>query len=198
MNDMRKLLIAGLLIAGAIAPAGCDLFDPREAEKPGEETNEYPWVVPNRPKDVFVNLTSGLASPLNSNYERSLDGSFTFIPSADAEAVYPGAFSDWTKAVELDVLDRIKTLYLGARTVQFGDENLNFTVENEQVGHATYEGPYSITLNVGDASPPAVYSGIARFTIVQGTQGWVMTIWEDIQPIGTSQTSGFLRGALRQ
>ena len=195
---MPKYLIAGLLIAAAIASAGCDIFDPRPAEKPGEVTNEYPWLVPNRPKDVFVNLTSGLASPLNSNYERSLDLSFTFIPSADAEAVYPGSFENWTKAVELNVLTRIKTLYLGARTVQFGDENLNFTVENEQVGLATYEGEYTITLNSGDGSPAVVYAGIARFTIVQGTQGWVMTIWEDIQPIGTSQTSGFLRGPLRQ
>jgi hypothetical protein len=195
---MRKWLIAGLLIAAAIIPAGCDIFEPRTAEQPGTETNEYPWVVPNRPKDVFVNLKSGLASPLNSNYERSLDEAFTFIPSADAEAVYPGAFDGWTKAIELDVLNRIKTFYLGARTVQFGDENLNFTVENEQVGLAIYEGPYSITLNVGDGSPAAFYAGIARFTIVQGTQGWVMIKWEDIQPVGANQTSGFLRGALRQ
>ncbi len=195
---MRKFLIAGLLIAATIAPAGCDIFEPRTADQPGEGTNEYPWIVPNRPKDVFVNLASGLASPLNSNYERSLDGSFTFIPSADAEAVYPGVFADWTKEIELDVLTRIKTLYLGVRTVQFGDANLNFTVENEQVGFATYEGPYSITLNVGDGSPAAFYAGIARFTIVQGTQGWVMTIWEDIQPVGANQTSGFLRGPLKQ
>ncbi len=195
---MRKCLIAGLLIAAAIAPAGCDIFEPRTAEQPGDDTNQYPWVVPNRPKDVFVNLKSGLAAPANSNYERSLDGSFTFLPSPDAEAVYPGAFDGWTQDIEMGVLDRIKTIYLGTRTVQFGDENLNFAVENEQVGLAVYEGQYTITLNVGDASPPDVYSGIARFTIVQGTQGWVMTIWEDIQPIGSSQTSGFLRGPLRQ
>jgi len=195
---VRKYLIAGLLIAAAIATAGCDIFEPRTAEQPGEETNAYPWVVPIRPKDVFVNLESGFASPLNSNYERSLDGSFTFIPSADAEAAYPGKFENWTKAVELDVLTRIKTFYLGTRTVQFGDANHDFPITNEQTTFATYEGPYTITLNIGDGSPPEVYSGEARFTIVQGTQGWVMTIWEDIRPIGTSQTSGFLRGALRQ
>ena len=84
--------IAGLLVSAAIAPAGCDIFDPRAPrEAGGTESNEWPWVVPSRPKDVFVNLTSGLASPLNSNYERSLDLSFTFIPSADAEAVTRGS-----------------------------------------------------------------------------------------------------------
>jgi hypothetical protein len=193
---MRKYFIAGLLFLATIAPEGC-IFEPRTPETPGGGTNQCPWIVPNRPKDVFVNLKSGLACNLDSNYERSLDPAFTFIPSADAEAVYPGSFAGWTKAIELNVLARIKTLYLGERTVQFGDANLKFTYENEQVGLATYEGTYTITLNLGDASPPLIYAGIARFTIVQGTQGWVLSIWEDIQPSGGNPTSGILRGALR-
>jgi hypothetical protein len=194
---MRKYLIAGMLLIATIAPEGC-IFEPRTPEPPGGGTAECQWITPNRPKDVFVNLKCGLASNLDSNYERSLDPAFTFIPSADAEAVYPGSFADWTKAVELQVLARIKTLYLGARSVQFGDANLGFTYENEQVGLATYEGPYVITLNLGDGSPAVVYAGIAKFTIVQGTQGWVLSIWEDIQPSGGNPTSGILRGALRQ
>jgi len=194
---MRKCFIAGLLFLATIAPEGC-IFEPRTPETPGGGTDLYPWIVPNRPKDVFVNLKSGLASNLDSNYERSLDPAFTFIPSADAEAIYPPErFEGWTKTIELDVLVRIKTNYLGERSVQFGDENLNFTIENEQVGLATYEGTYTITLNVGDGSPALIYAGIAKFTIVQGTQGWVLSIWEDIQPSGTNPTSGILRGALR-
>ena len=194
---MRKYCIAGLVFLAAIAQEGC-LFEPRTPETPGGGTGGCQWIVPGRPKDVFVNLKCGLSSNLDSNYERSLDPAFTFIPSADAEAVYPGKFADWTKAVELDVLARIKTLYVGARSVQFGDANLNFAEENEQVGFATYEGTYTITLEIGDGSPALVYAGIAKFTIVQGTQGWVLSIWEDIQPSGGNPTSGILRGALRQ
>ena len=194
---MRKYCIAGLLFLAAIAQEGC-IFEPRTPETPGGGTGECPWIVPTRPKDVFVNLKCGLSSNLDSNYERSLDPAFTFIPSADAEAVYPGKFADWTKAVELDVLTRVKTLYVGTRSVQFGDANLNFAKENEQVGFATYEGTYTITLDLGDGSPALVYAGIAKFTIVQGTQGWVLSIWEDIQPSGANPTSGILRGALRQ
>ncbi len=192
---MRKYFIAGLLLLAAIAPAGC-IFEPRTPETPGGGSDQYPWIVPTRPKDVFVNLTSGLASNLDSNYERSLDQAYTFIPSADAENIYPGSFDGWTKAVELDVLARIKTLYVGERTVQFGDANLNFTHEDERVGLAIYEGTYTITLNIGDGSVET-YAGIARFTIIQGTQGWVLSIWEDIEPSGTNPTSGILRGALR-
>jgi hypothetical protein len=193
---MRKYCIAGLLFLATLAQEGC-IFEPRTAETPGGGTDPYPWIVPIRPKDVFVNLKNGLASNLDSNYERSLDPAFTFIPSADAEAVYPGKFAGWTKAVELSVLAMIKTNYLGARSVQFGDANLNFTIENEQVGLATYEGTYTITLNLGDGSPALIYAGIAKFTIVQGTQGWVLSIWEDIQSSGTNPTSGILRGVLR-
>jgi hypothetical protein len=194
---MRKYLIAGLLFLATIAPEGC-LFEPRTAETPETGTDQYPWIVPISAKDVFVNLKNGLASNLDSNYERSLDPAFTFIPSADAEAVYPTSFADWTKTVELNVLARIKTFYVGARSAQFGDANMNFPIKNEQVGLATYQGPYTITVNLGDGSPALVYAGEAIFTIVQGTQGWVLTKWEDIRPIGPNPTSGILRGAMRQ
>jgi hypothetical protein len=196
MSTMRNYSLAALLFLAAIAQAGC-IFEPRTAEPPGGGTEQYPWIVPTRPKDVFVNLASGLASNLDSNYERSLDAAFAFIPSADAEAIYPGSFDGWNKAVELEFLTRVKTLYVGTRSVQFGDANLNFTSENEQVGLAIYEGTYTITLNLGDGSPAVTYAGIARFTIVQGTQGWVLSIWEDIEASGANPTSGILRGALR-
>jgi hypothetical protein len=194
---MRKYFIAGLLLLATLAPGGC-IFEPRTAETPETGTDQYPWVVPNRPKDVFVNLKSGLASNRDSNYKRSLDDStFTFIPFADAENVYPGKFAGWNASVELSVLTMIKTNYLGTRSVQFGDANLNFTYENEQVSLATYEGAYTITLNFGDSRPAEVYAGIARFEIVQGTQGWVLSKWEDIGQVAGNATSGMLRGALR-
>ena len=194
---MRKYFIVGLLFLATIAPEGC-IFEPRTADPPESGTNQYPWIVPNMPKDVFVNLKSGLASNLDSNYERSLDPEFAFIPFDDAEAVYPLSFADWTKVVELTVLARIKTLYFGERSVQFGDANLHFPVQIEdQPRLAIYEGPYTITLNPGDGSPAVIYAGEARFTIVQGTQGWVLSIWEDIGQIPGNSNSGMLRGALR-
>lgn len=194
---MRKYFIAGLLFLATIAPEGC-IFEPRTPQPPGGGTDVCPWITPNRPKDVFVNLKNGFACNLDSNYERSLDPAFIFIPYADAVAVYPLKFAeDWTKAVELTVLTRIKTLYVGTRSVQFGDANLNFRIEDERVGTAIFTGEYAITVNLGDGSPALVYTGEAVFTIVQGTQGWVLSKWEDTQASGTNPTSGILRGALR-
>ncbi|MCX5753481.1 MAG: hypothetical protein NTW97_07500 [Candidatus Krumholzibacteria bacterium] len=194
---MRNYCIAILLILATIAPEGC-IFEPRTAETPETGTDLYPWIVPNRPKDVFANLASGVASNRDSNYERSLDSLFTFIPSVEAEEAYRGRFADWTKTVELDVLGRIKTTYLGARSAQFGYANLRFDSEDEVGSVAHFRGPYTITLNRGDGSPAQIYAGEAIFTIIQGTQGWVLFKWEDIQPLpGGNPTSGMLRGALR-
>jgi hypothetical protein len=192
---MRKYCIAGLLLLAAIVQEGC-IFEPRTPETPASGADQWPWVMPNSPKDVFANLKSGLASNRISNYERSLDEAFTFIPSPDAVNIYPGKFDNWTKQVELSVLNSIKMDYTGARTVQFGDANLKFDKENEQVGIATYEGTYTITLTLGNGSTE-VYAGIARFTIVLSTQGWVMKTWEDIEASGPNPTSGILRGRHR-
>ncbi|MFA4947749.1 MAG: hypothetical protein WC674_04460 [Candidatus Krumholzibacteriia bacterium] len=192
---MRKYCIAGLLLLATIVQEGC-IFEPRTAETPASGTDQYPWILPNRPKDVFANLKSGVASNRDSNYERSLDSLFTFIPSLDAATTYPGKFESWTKKIELEVLKSIKIDYAGARTVQFGDSNLHFDKENEQGGLATFEGIYMITLHLGNGSAE-VYAGIARFTIVLSTQGWVLKTWEDIEASGLNPTSGILRGRRR-
>jgi hypothetical protein len=193
---LRRRFIGGMLILAVVACSGC-LFEPRTAERPSGQ-DEYPWIVPNSPKDVFLNLASGLASNADSNYDRSLDASFTFIPT-DQDATNLGAdkFADWTKAVELEWLRRVKTGYVGARSVQFGDENGNFTLEDVEVGRAIYEGNYEIKLKPAASAPEEIYAGIARFTLVYVSQGWVITEWRDLEASGEHPTSGYLRGTLR-
>lgn len=189
----RKIL--AVCFIGMLVLDGC-LFDPREPEKPGEEASS--WVIPNSPKDVFLNLRSGLAENSSSNYERSLDEGFTFIPR-DEDVVQLGeeAFADWTKDIELRVISRLKGDFIGKRQVQFGDEDGVFDREDIQVGRAEFEGPYVITLDAGDGSPEQVYAGKAVFVIEQKSQGWVITIWEDVDISGNFATSSYLRGSLR-
>lgn len=189
-----KLFITAVLTAALILE-GC-LFQPREAERPGGE-EENTWIIPRVPKDVFRNMISGLKASANSNYERSLGDNFTFVPlSQDVSAFPPGSFDNWTDEVELEVLNRIKGDYQGARTVQFGDENLVFEKENELVGEAIFEGSYTITL-YGSGSTPDIYQGKAEFRIKQTSAGWVLEVWKDIDVIGSNPTSGNLRGSFR-
>jgi hypothetical protein len=194
---MRSRCALLLMIFVMLAGSGC-IFEPREAEKP-TGGDQYPWVTPNAAKDVFLNLKSGLAANVDSNYELSLDATFTFGPT-DRDSINLGAdkFANWTKAVEINWLKTVKTLYPGARTIQFGDQNGNFAYENVDTGRATFQGVYSMTLDRGDGSAKEVYAGTARFTIVRGSTGWALTVWRDISDNGTDPTSSYLRGSLRQ
>lgn len=191
----KRFIMIALILEMAFS-SGC-IFEPRTPEPPGQG-DEDPWVVPNSAKDVFLNLASGFSSQRDSNYERSLDPSFTFDPrDADVAQLGAAAFANWTVSVELEVLKRIKTLYVGARTIQFGDKNGKFEQENIFTGWAEFQGSYMVTLDRGDGSEKETYAGIARFTVVQGTKGYVLTKWDDIDLNGNYPTSGALRGTLR-
>jgi len=194
---MRNSWIFNVLILVMLGLSGC-IFEPREADRPSG-TDEYPWVVPNIFTDALHNLTTGFASNVDSNYQRSLDeASFAFHPTVEDSLGFPaGTFDDWTKAVELDWLRTIKENYTGARTLRFGDENGVFTSKIEETKKVILEGEYQITLEPTPGATKVTYEGTARFTLVQGSQGWVMAQWQDIAAIGTNDTSSDLRGTWR-
>jgi hypothetical protein len=193
---MKRSVAIIIILASVLAAGGC-LFEPRDAQPPLDES-EGDWVVPKTPKDVFLNLVTGLSSPGNSNYERSLADEFSFTPRDQDRLQFPdGTFDEWTKQVEMDVLSRIKGDYQGARTAQFGDENGAFPKEDVQVGWAEYEGPYMLSLTRAGSSEPEIYAGTARFYLKEGTSGWVLERWEDIDVIESYPTSGNLRGTFR-
>jgi hypothetical protein len=100
----------------------------------------------------------------------------------------------------MEMLTRLKGIFLGERQVQFGDENMVFEREDIDVpatGFAEFEGVYLMTLDPGDGSPVEYYAGKAVFYLEKQTQGWMLTKWEDIDVSGSYATSGYLRGTLR-
>ncbi|HSG29807.1 MAG TPA: hypothetical protein VLA34_15100 [Candidatus Krumholzibacterium sp.] len=180
-----------LVLAAGMLASGC-LFTPREAELPGEGGD--PWVVPNAPKDVFINLGTGFSAIANSNYERSLSDNFTFLARP---ADWPG-FVSWDKSDELSFLDRLKADYTGERTIQFGDENGQFAREEVEVGSALYEGRYIITLDRGDGSDPDIFAGIAIFYLEKGATGWGLVRWDDLDIFSDEySTSSYLRNTFQ-
>jgi hypothetical protein len=193
MKRCRHLRVISLIALMVLQ--GC-IFEPREAQPPDQGAQDT-WIVPNSPKDVFLNLASGLALERDSNYERSLDPTFTFIPRPE-DAALPGLdFSNWTKDVELQVLSRMKSDYPVQRTIQFGTgKDMVFDKENVKVSEAEYEGPYVITLTPS-SGVAQTYAGKAHFTVRQGSQGWVLVLWQDYDVNGNYSTSGYLRGTLR-
>ncbi len=139
---MRRIILAAVIMAAALAAAGC-IFEPRTADEPLSEGD--PWVVPILPKSIFYNIQTGFSSAANSNYERSLAEEFVFIARPQD---WPDAPA-WGKTEELDFLTRVKGEYPAAREILFGDENMTFERENVDVGRAEYEGLYVITLDPG-------------------------------------------------
>ena len=191
----RIILITVAMILGVTA-GGC-VFEPREAEEP-DTGGGGTWIAPNQPKDVFLNLMSGLEADANSNYERSLDQNFTFIPlPEDVVALGSEAFEGWNKEIEMEMLNRLKGIFLGERAIQFGDEDMVFDREDEYSGRWEFEGEYIITLDPGDGSDVETYAGRAIFYLEKMTQGWMLTKWEDIDVSGSFPSSGYLRGILR-
>ena len=194
-----RVIRALIILLPALLAAGC-IFEPREAEPPGTG-DEATWITPNLPKDVFVNLTTGLAADANSNYERSLGQNFTFVPTPEVVSQLGSeVFDGWDKEVEMEFLTRLKGIFLGERAIQFGDENMVFDREDIDVpapGFAEFEGEYLMTLDPGDGSPVEYYGGRAVFYLEKQTQGWMLIKWEDIDVSGSYPTSGHLRGTLR-
>ena len=194
---MRRVCVASLLILMMTGSSAC-LLEPRTADRP-TGSDQYPWVAPNVYANVLQNLATGFASNVDSNYQRSLDeATFAFHPMfTDSVSAPPGRFDNWNKAVELAWLRKIKGDYVGARVLHFGDANGNFTSKIEQVNRVVLEGEYEITLERTAGASQEVYAGIARFTLIQGSQGWVISGWTDLEASGTNPTAGYLRGINR-
>jgi hypothetical protein len=193
-----KHVKATILIAFLVFQS-CNILEPREAQPP-EQGQDPLWIVPNNPKDVFLNLKVGFASTKDSNYDRSLDPTFVFVPrDGDVAQFPPAVFQNWTKEVELQVLRTIKGTFPSSRAIQFGTgPDMIFTKEDIEVGRAYFEGPYMILLRASPLPAPVdTFAGIARFTVVQGSQGWVLTAWQDLDLSGGYPTSSWLRGTYR-
>jgi hypothetical protein len=191
MRHGRFITVISILVS--LTASGC-LFEPRTPEEPGEE--ERSWINPTNPKAVFSNLKTGLAEQRNSNYERSLAANFTFIPQAEDEATLgSGAFEDWTKQVEMEMLTRLKGDYPLERSIEFGQDG-NFDRESIEVGKAEFEGAYVLVIKTAEGAEET-YSGKAIFYIEDTSQGWALVRWEDIDVFGSNPTFGYLRGTLR-
>ncbi|MBN2070762.1 MAG: hypothetical protein JW814_04825 [Candidatus Krumholzibacteriota bacterium] len=188
---MKKRIFSVVLVATAVVFSGC-LFDARVPQQPGEDSD--PWAIPNSPKDVFLNLSSGFHAVTNSNYERSLDEKFEFVARVQD---WP-EFTSWNKQNEINFLDRLKGDYTGERKIQFGDEDGIFERENIGVGKAEFEGMYVITLEAEGSVEPVIYAGIAKFFVEKGSVGWVLVRWEDTDIYSDEYTtSSYLRKTLQ-
>lgn len=170
--------------------SGC-LFQPREAQAPAGE--EAGWVVPDEPSVVFVNMENGLESLKGTNYEKSIASQFVFVPLPSDADQLPGAFDGWNAQVEKEVTRRI----IGdSQSIQV--DFLGLTRINNDISFAQFQGSYELTLVSKAAQDTVVYKGKAQFELREGSRGWEMVRWEEIESVVGYPTWGYLRGSRRQ
>ena len=183
-----------LLLLFACLPlvSGC-IFDTREADPPAD--SETAWQVPTVPSRVFINMRTGLEDLTGVNYNRSIQDVFTFVPLPQ-DANNPtliGKFDNWTRDVEVQVVERIVS-EASEITVSFDNTTQIF----DQNPFANFQGDYTLTI-VSNTIPPdtTTYKGKAQFDMRDGSKGWQLIRWEDIESEPGFATWGFLRGTLR-
>jgi hypothetical protein len=179
------------LIAGLIFATGC-LFEPREADSPDSGST---WVKPDFPNKVFANLKTGLEDLSGGNYERSIGETFTFIPLPGDDAQFPDSvYAGWNAATEINVLQKL----LGeASKIEVEFTSLNAV--NQMGDLSQWEASYDLKIApLADPSVIDIYKGKARFDFLNGSKGYELVKWEDIEIVLGFPTWGYLRGILRQ
>ena len=170
---------------------GC-IFDTRNPEPPGGAGST--WVVPNLPTQVFTNMRNGLEDLSGVNYKRSIQDIFTFVPLPEdlSNPTLIGAFDNWTADVEKEVIDK---LLADASNIDVSFNNIEQTLD--RTPFAYFHVDYSLRW-IDTSSDTTFYKAKAEFRMQDGSKGWQLIYWQDIERVSGFASWGFLRGTLRQ
>jgi hypothetical protein len=181
--------IAALAVIALFLSLGCDIFETRDAEDPGTDTT--PWVQPDLPDKVFINLTNGLKDLTGVNYEKSLGDEFVFIPlPADVDKLGACAFDGWNKAVETAVTQQFLS-QASAVAVSF-----NRQIIRDEADFVDYRVTYELTLTY-KLGGSETFKGVAQFDMQRLGNGWHLIRWTDQEGVEGFATWGYLRGLTR-
>ncbi len=186
----RAMVLAGLVAVAALS--GC-ILDTRDAEPPDEGTGST-WVVPNTPHNVFTNMRNGLEDLSGVNYKKSIQDVFTFVPLPEDlnNPTLAGAFDNWTADVEKEVTDR---LLADAMDIEVSFTNIEQIFD--QTPFAYFNLDYELRL-IDTSADTTFYKAKAEFRMQDGSKGWQLIRWHDIERSTGFASWGFLRGTRRQ
>lgn len=188
---MRRRWVSRAAIAlPALAILGCDALSPRVPEPPDEGSSE--WVPPTQPAIAVQNLKNTFELGEFGDYARGFTEDFVFLPDpadvAGMETERPGEFVylDWTKDVEVEVAEAIRTGQPLTLDLEFVEESL----ENDG---RLRKYDYVLTLS----GVTEEYRGQAWFRIRQEANlDWLIFQWQDVPETGFT-TWGRLKGRSR-
>ena len=195
MKAAQRILLWTLTCAMLLQTPAC-LFDTRDAQEPQPDSG-CPVVSLDTPVQAFVAIEKSLEECKKpANYERAISANFVFSPtltdSLDQNFIGTGVFDNWTKQVEMDVLD---LLISDAQKI-----NVSFTpsILINKNTFVRYRVPYTLDV-IAKASPTDTthYAGVAEFDVRNEGGNWRVTFWNEVETVAGFSTWGFLKGILR-
>lgn len=186
-------LVTSVAIAVVMtATTGCKMFEPREAEPPGTSDN-VAYVPPNSAAGVFANLKSGVENlAQGANYDRSLADNFNFLPFEQDAIDLPGAFENWSKQVEMDVLK------LMLSESNEAEVTFNRVVNIDETEFVQFRVTYEMRLVSKTGGQETIYKGIAEFDVRRNAGIWELELWREVEQVESFTTWGYHKGTLRQ
>lgn len=194
VNRIAAVRAAFVAVSVATIVSGCSMFEPREAEPPGSDTDKVDFVPANDASGIFVNLRSGVENLLEgANYERSLAENFNFVPLDQDVIDLPNVdWSNWTKAVEMSVL-RLMLSEASDASVTFNQSIL--TSQNDFVA---FQVTYELELTSATSGIVSTYQGTAQFDVRRTAGIWELELWKETAKVGNETTWGYLKGTLKE
>ncbi|MAT40204.1 MAG: hypothetical protein CL946_11440 [Ectothiorhodospiraceae bacterium] len=193
--DYMTVRTAIPLLVLAIALAGCDIFETRDAEPPTVRGSSF--VPPTTPSLALQNLQNAIAEKNLNDYLRCLvdtlssDRHFEFIPTAGAAARYGSTFTDWNLRSEQTYFAAIV-----ANTEDGDPSSLQLTggFDITSSDSAIYNATYTLIFRHGVAGTPEEVTGTMLLTLATDRSNfWSIVRWTDL-PDGTEPAWSDLKG----
>lgn len=188
----RRVVLFTLALLSALMVSAC-LFEAREATPP--DAGSGPSVPLDSPTQPFVAVKTSFEKDNDVDYERALSDGFRFYPlqddSLDQSLIGTGAYDNWTKDVELEVV----RLLLSEANLEVSFETTPRINENTFV---RFDVIY-VLLEIKPGTPPDTtqYAGTSQIDVRNEGGNWRFTQWRDLSAGPGVRTWGYLRGITR-
>ncbi len=172
-----------LAVPALLVPLHCSLFETRTPEPPTQSSLDFQPA--SDPTIVISNLQNAVAQKSSANYiscfadPSKTKRGFTFIPSAEASAQYPGLLANWTIDEELSYFRN-----LIAKSVPNGFSSLLLTLKSSVVtaDSVVYNYDYTFTFEHTEAGFPTTARGTLQFSLgPDNTNLWTIYRWSDFK-----------------
>ena len=174
-----------------LALSSCGLFSTRDPESP--DTGKSTFVPPTSAIDVVTNFKNAIIEKNTENYSscffdsvNATETSYSFVPSADAYALYQSIFDNWNLDDEKHIFLAIISKLPDGISPQLEFTNSDYI--DRQPNSETYISDYHILVNHNIQGLDTAFAGTLQFIIKRRESNgyWYIQKWTDNNPSNDS------------